>query len=295
MEMSAVNIEAGQPGIRTIRISDKEFARLSDYIQMELGIKMPEAKKTLLESRLQKRLKALNLGSFTQYCEYVFGPGAVETELVHMIDLVTTNKTDFFRESHHFDYLSSSVLPELAEKGAGVKRPLSVWSAGCSTGEEPYTIAMVINSYAEKINSPYFDYSITSTDISTRVLESAKKAIYPEDRVTPVPHAFRAKYLLRSREAARGLVRIVPELRSKVNFRRLNFMDNEFGFSGQLDIIFCRNVIIYFNKETQLKLFEKFYGLLRPGGYLFIGHSETLNGFNLPLAKAATSVYQKPG
>ncbi len=277
-----------------IRITDRDFARLSEFIRSELGIKMPYSKKTLVESRLQKRLRAVRLGTFREYCDYLFSDRGVEEELVHMIDLVTTNKTDFFREAHHFDYLLKSVLPELVRaNGAGGRQKLVAWSAGCSSGEEPYTMSMVMSEFAHRYPGLGFDYTIIATDISTRMLEHAANGVYNEDRITPVPEGMRKKYLLRSRDSSKGLVRITPELRERVRFRRLNFMDGDFGFREHLDIIFCRNVVIYFDRETQERLFSKFCGYLRPGSYLFIGHSETLNGFDLPLEKVGAAVYRK--
>ncbi|OGP21014.1 MAG: chemotaxis protein CheR [Deltaproteobacteria bacterium GWA2_55_10] len=277
-----------EPGASLKRLSSGDFERLSLFIHQELGIKMPPAKKALLESRLQKRLRALGHSSFTEYCEFLFSPGGLDQELVMMIDLVTTNKTDFFRESHHFDFLSRTALPELIKSAGPV---VTVWSAGCSTGEEPYTIAAVMSDFA--LNNPGigFDYSILATDISTRVLEHARKGIYKEERLAPVPEGVKRRYFLRSRDSSRELVRVCPELREKLRFMRLNFMDETFPIDGQLDIIFCRNVIIYFNKETQERLMWKFCEHLRPGGYLFLGHSETLSGLGLPLKKVSASVY----
>lgn len=280
--------------MRAVAMSMAEFERLSAFIYAELGIKMPSVKRTLLESRLQKRLKTLSIGSFTDYCEYVFSPEGAREELIHMIDLVTTNKTDFFREVHHFEYLADSALPELVSaRGAGVRRPLRLWSAGCSSGEEPYTIAMVLNEFGRANPSLGFDYSIVATDISTRVLDAARRGVYSEAQAAPIPNELKRRYLLRSRDNARGVVRIVPELRAKTRFGRLNFMDPEFSFSEPLDIIFCRNVVIYFDKATQARLFGKFCDCLSKGSYLFIGHSETLSGFDLPLEKVSTSVYRK--
>lgn len=268
------------------RLSDDEFRALSSLVHNELGIKMPPAKKTLLESRLQKRLRALRLSSYAEYCDMLFNKGGMDSELVHMLDLVTTNKTDFFREAHHFEFLVEAALPHLAGIGG---RKARVWSAGCSTGEEPYTIAMVLSEFARA--NPAFDFSITATDISTRALESACRGIYPEERVAPVPEALRKRYFLRSRDASKGIVRVVPELRGKVAFSRVNLMDGEYPVEGGLDVIFCRNVIIYFDKPTQERLFARFCEYLRPGGFIFIGHSETLSGMGLPLKKVATSVY----
>lgn len=272
------------------RLSDDEFNKLSSLVQDELGIKMPAAKKTLLESRLQKRLRALGLASYAEYCDLLFNRGGMGTELIHMLDLVTTNKTDFFRESHHFEFLVDTALPHLMRRGG---RKMSIWSAGCSSGEEPYTMAMVLSEYARVNSSAGFDYSIRATDISTRVLEAASKGIYREDRIIPVPEDYKRKYFLRSRDSSKGLVRIVPELRSKINFSRVNLMDETYPVENPLDIIFCRNVIIYFDKPTQERLFTKFCEYLRPGGFIFIGHSETLSGMDLPLRKVSNSVYMK--
>lgn len=278
---------------QTFGLANKDFNRLSQFIYNECGIKMPEAKKTMLEARLNKRLRSLGMNSFVDYCDYLFSPEGVENELVQMIDLVTTNKTDFFREPEHFNYLVAHMLPEWLKKhgGGGTTRKLMIWSAGCSTGEEPYTLAMVLSDFQER--TPGFQFQILATDISTRVLKKAGNAIYTEENVSPVPPAMKKKYLLRSRNHAEKLVRIVPELREKVKFRRLNFMDGDFGMREQMDIIFCRNVIIYFDRATQETLLNKFYRHLSPNGYIFMGHSETLSGLDVPLTMVHPTVYRK--
>lgn len=283
-------MEAAQAISGLKRLSDGEFRALSSLVEGELGIKMPAAKKTLLESRLQKRLRALNLASYAEYCDMLFNKGGMETELVHMLDLVTTNKTDFFREAHHFEFLEDCALERMV-RASGPK--VSIWSAGCSTGEEPYTLAMVLSEYARSRQSAGFDYAITATDISTRVLEAASKGIYQEDRIATVPAELRKRYFLRSRDSSKALVRVVPELRGKISFLRVNLMDDTYPVGGPFDAIFCRNVIIYFDKPTQERLFSKFCEYLKPGGFIFIGHSETLSGIDLPLRKVATSVYMK--
>jgi len=282
---------AHTPGIPAV-LKDREFTRFSNFIYDRVGIKMPAAKKTMLEARLQKRLKALGICTFEEYSKYVFDGGEKSDELIHLIDVVTTNKTDFFREPAHFDYLLRFAIPTLVEdREAGYKAPLRIWSAGCSTGEEPYTLTMVLSEFMEAC--PGLRVSILATDISTVVLEKAKNAIYAEDRVDTIPLQMKRKYLLRSRDKNRGLVRVAPQLRSMVQFRRLNFME-DFGIQEQMDIIFCRNVIIYFDKPTQERLLNKFCRQLVPGGYLFLGHSETLSGLNVPLTPVASTVYRKP-
>ncbi|MBZ0156487.1 MAG: protein-glutamate O-methyltransferase [Alphaproteobacteria bacterium] len=289
---------AGHPVQAAVRaavtISDKEFHRLSEFIHTECGIKMPSVKKVMLEARLQKRLRALGMSTFSEYCDFLFSPRGIDIELVHMIDVVTTNKTDFFREPAHFTYLTGTVLPALIRlHGAGVRKPLSVWSAGCSTGEEPYTLSMVLSEFARREVSG-FSFFILATDISTRVLEAAQRGIYSEDRIQPIPQELRKRYLLRSRDRSRDLVRIVPELRERVLFRRLNFMEGDFGMRELVDIVFCRNVLIYFDKETQEAVLNRFCRHLVPGGYLFLGHSETLNGLDVPLVQTSPTIYRKP-
>jgi chemotaxis protein methyltransferase CheR len=273
-------------------ISESEFKRFSDFIHQHTGIKMPADKKTMLEVRLQKRLRALGMASFREYAEFVFSDVGMKQELVQMVDVVTTNKTDFFREPAHFSFLTQMVLPELLNgQGRRAGDSLNLWSAGCSSGEEPYTLAMVLHHYATTIADCPF--SIIGTDICTNVLEKARRAVYDSGQIEPIPLNMRRSYLLRSKDRTKGLFRVTPQLRSCVSFRRLNFMDDDFAISESMDIIFCRNVIIYFDRKTQEQLFKKFCTNLRPGGFIFIGHSETLSGMAVPLEQVASTVYRK--
>lgn len=274
-------------------LTDSDFERISRLIYEKAGIELEPQKKSMIEVRLRKRILRLQLDSFDDYVEYLFSGEGMRTELVKMVDVITTNTTHFFREMPHFDFLQKRVLPELAlKKGIGFDgRPLRVWSAGCSTGEEPYTLGMLLSEFADK--NPGFDFSIVGTDISTVVLDTAKQAIYEEDKIATIPQSFKQKYLLRSRNKNEGKVRISPALRSKVRFERLNFMDADFGFRAPFDIIFCRNVIIYFDIPTQQRLLGKFMNYLDAGSYLFMGHSETLYGMGLPLTHLAPATYQR--
>jgi chemotaxis protein methyltransferase CheR len=276
--------------LETDILSDKDFARLKDFIYTQCGIRITDAKKTMLQTRLHKRLRSLKMASFCRYCDYLFSDQGSEDELVEMINVVTTNKTDFFREPSHFDYLANSVLPRLTSHG-DFNRTIMVWSAGCSTGEEPYTLAMVLKEFIKDKRG--FDFVVLATDISTKVLETAKTAIYDDRLITAIPEEFKKNYLLKSKNADKKVFRIAPELRRHVAFRRLNFMDENFGFREKMDIIFCRNVIIYFDKATQEKLLAKFCSNLSPSGYLFLGHSETLLGMDLPLQQLAPTVYRR--
>jgi chemotaxis protein methyltransferase CheR len=272
-------------------MSDADFSRLSEFIREHCGIKMPPVKKIMLEARLQKRLRRLGISSFREYFNHLAaGPEGVG-ELVHMIDCVTTNKTDFFREPVHFSYLAESALPEFLQAGGAGGSPFTVWSAGCSSGEEPYTLAMVLSEF--QAFHPGFRYSVLATDISTRVLEKARSAIYDADRVATVPVVFKQKYLMRSKDRDRGQVRIVPELRSAVRFQRINLMDEHFLLPEPVDAIFCRNVIIYFERSNQERLLSRLCRSLKTGGLLFLGHSETVHGFDLPLMRMTSTIYKK--
>lgn len=277
------------PAARLASLDDREFRRLASFIERELGIRMPDSKRVMLESRLQKRLRLHGLETYREYVDYVFSEQGARTEMINMIDAVTTNKTDFFREADHFEFLQSRILPRLAEAGAG--RTLSFWSAGCSTGEEPYTLAMVLEDFRSR--SPRTDFRILATDISTRVLEAANRAIYDMEKAEPIPYEYKKRYLLRSRDRERGEVRVRPELRSKVEFRRVNFMDDTYPIPSGFDTVFCRNVIIYFDRPTQERILGHICAHIRPGGWLFIGHSETLTGMDLPLRGTAPTIYQR--
>lgn len=271
----------------TVTMSRADFSRIKEFIYTECGINITDVKKMMLEARLKKRLRILGLQSFTQYCDYLFSPQGIEEESAHMIDQVTTNKTDFFREPAHYDYLTSKVLPEITRS----KRHIAIWSAGCSTGEEPYTLAMVTMEYLN--GQQGIDFLILATDISGRVLEKARLSVYEQERVNPIPMTLQKKYLLRSKDRSRGLYKIVPELRTHVQFRRLNFMDGDFGFREKMDIIFCRNVIIYFDKPTQERLLNRFCDHLSIDGYIFMGHSETILGMKVPLVQVAPTIYRR--
>ncbi|MBG0791197.1 MAG: protein-glutamate O-methyltransferase [Desulfovibrionaceae bacterium] len=269
-------------------MGESEFRRFSELIHSEFGIKMPSSKKVLLQSRFQKRLRALGMGSYKEYCDYVFSPEGREKERSHLIDVVTTNTTHFFREPKHWDIMHSIVLPELWSRGVGRGSGLRVWSAGCSSGEEPYTLGMVLYEWAAGREG--FDFSILATDISQKILAEARRAVYAMEKVADVPMAYKKKYMLKSKDRRR--VKMDRVLTSKVSFQRLNFMEN-FKLPQLQDIIFCRNVVIYFDRPTQEVLFRKFCGSLKPGGYLFIGHSESLSGMTLPLRQVAPTVFQR--
>ncbi|HTT64018.1 MAG TPA: CheR family methyltransferase [Bryobacteraceae bacterium] len=273
-----------------VALTGADFERLRAVIRAESGISLGREKKTMLEIRLKRRLPSLRLSSLNDYCQYVFSREGRSEEMVHLIDAVTTNKTDFFRERDHFEYLTAKALPDLAARN-GANRKALIWSAGCSTGEEPYSLGMVLSDYAQ--SHPGFRFSLLATDISTAVLHQAAMGIFKSEAVRPVPANLSQKYLMRSRDPSSGLVRVVPELRAKIDFRRLNFMAADYGLPEAPEIIFCRNVIIYFDRPTQIRVVSALARHLAPGGYFFAGHSESLQNMDLPLATAGRSVYRK--
>jgi chemotaxis protein methyltransferase CheR len=277
-------------GSREETISNADFGRLRTLIYAQAGINLNPDKKTMLELRIKRRLKKLDMASCSEYCDYLFGHQGQKEEIVHFLDVVTTNKTDFFREPEHFEYLTRKVLPDYVASN-GSERQMLVWSAGCSTGEEPYTLAMVMSEFAQ--THPGFRFKVLATDISTTVLEKARLGVYSDEVVRPVAPDLRRKYFMRSRDRSSNLLRVVPELRRLVEFHRVNFKDAEYGLSEKSDSIFCRNVIIYFDRQTQEQILQRLTSYLLPGGYCFVGHSETLHGMDLPLLPIGPALYRR--
>lgn len=272
-------------------LSDKELDLFKELIYEECGIHLKDEKRSMMSSRLFKRVRALGLESFQEYYDHLQEATNSITEIVSLIDVITTNKTDFFREPIHFDLLRQTILPEMINRPEFKKeKKLKFWSAGCSSGQEPYTLAMVLDDFLDRYDA---SFSILATDISTKVLLEARKAVYTRDVVLPVPGMYKSKYLLTGSGKAKGLFRVKPELREKITFGRLNFMDEDYGIDMTMDAVFCRNVIIYFDWKTKTEVITKLYNQIRPGGYLFVGHSETLNGVDLPLKKIVPTVFQK--
>jgi chemotaxis protein methyltransferase CheR len=251
---------------------------------------MPASKITMVEGRLRRRVRATGLANLRQYCDYLFQQDGLATEAVQLIDVVTTNKTEFFREPDHFRFLVEQAVPLLMSDG-GMRKPLKIWSAACSIGAEPYTLAMVLADLVQRSAGPHYD--ITATDISTEVLEIARTGIYPEAMVAPVPPELRRRYVLRSRDRSRHQVRIVADLRATVRFGRVNLMEAPYQIEHEMDVVFCRNILIYFDKETQQAVLRRLCEHLRPGGFLFVGHSETLAGYQIPVEPVGPTVFQK--
>lgn len=256
------------------RLTDRHFRSIAELIEGQVGIRLPPGKRLMLEGRLQKRVRALNYVSVNEYAESLFEGGRIDTELIHLIDCVTTNKTDFFREPSHFSFIREFAVPEILDRRGNGMHGLKLWSSASSTGMEAYTAAIVLDDMIRA--GLRFKFRILGTDISTSVLRLAKAGIYTREMIAPVPLEMAKRYFLSSRDKSRREVRVVPELRRSVNFMRMNLMDQVYPVDRDVDIIFCRNVLIYFEKATQRKVVDRLCSHLRPGGYLMVGHSESM-------------------
>jgi chemotaxis protein methyltransferase CheR len=263
-------------GADTPELSDKEFLLLRALIYREAGIHLTSAKKALVVARLGRRLRTLGLGSFGAYYELVSGPeGAAER--VHMLDAISTNETSFFRENKHFDFIEREVLPRWQEEAAANRRPRYVraWSAGCSSGEEPYSLAMVLLRHLPPSAGWHID--ILATDLSTRVLERARAGCWPIAKAEAIPGEYRRAFMLRGVGEREGIMKVGPELRAVVRFAQLNLRADSYLAPHNCDLVFCRNVLIYFDQTTRAHITGRLIDHLQPGGYLFLGHAETLH------------------
>jgi len=270
----------------SIELKDVDFEKISRFVYDLCRINLHEGKKELVKARLGKRLREGNFKSFSEYYHYVTTPQGSD-ELIVMIDSLSTNLTYFFREVEHFQKLRE-ILPGMASNKARISK-LRVWSAGCSTGEEPYSIAMTLK---ELFNSNQADIKIIASDISTKVLNTAVRGVYPDEKVKNISPFLLKKYFQVGQGNWQGYYRVKKELQEMINFIRFNLVEN-LQYSDPFDIIFCRNVMIYFDKTTQANMVNKFYDYLKNGGYLFIGRSESLTGLNHQFAYIEPSVYRK--
>ena len=264
-------------------LTPAQFTRITDVLHEHAGIRMREGKEGLVRARLTKRLRKLGLADFDAYLDFVQKDSS-RREFAEMIDALTTNKTSFLREATHFDFLRDAVFPQLSG-------PVRIWSAGCSSGEEPYTLAMLCNETFADIATR--DVRILSTDISHRVLAQAKAGAYAADIMGDVPAAWLQKYWTRTQDASgRPVYEAGKSLRRLLHFAKLNLME-QWPMQGPFDAILCRNVMIYFDKATQQQLVERYWQLLRPGGHLFVGHSESLTGLSHKFRYVQPAVYVK--
>ncbi len=272
-------------------ITDQEFRLFQDLIKAQTGIALTDHKRPLVCSRLGRRLRALGLPSFRRYYEYLTADTG-QAEMENFVNAITTNKTDFYRERLHFEFLEREVLPALKAHAARTgDRRIRIWSAGCSTGEEPYTIAMTIREAIESLLA--WDVRVLASDIDTQVLAQAAEGIYPADRVAEIPQPILKRHFQRGTGTQAGLVRIGREVRNLVTFRQMNLLEDSWPIRTVFDCIFCRNVIIYFDKPTQRRLLQRFADYLKDDGYLFLGHSESLFGVSDQFAFLRNTIYQR--
>ena len=270
-------------------LTDKDHQRVASFVQRVAGIQLPVYKRQLIETRLRKRLKANGIARIADYLDFVFSEQG-SAEQAALIDAITTNKTDFFREPAHFDYLTGFIIQQL-KRGHYRRGPVKLWSAACSSGEEPYTLAMLLTELQQ--DWPEFDFSIRATDICSTVLGKAQNAVYRYDRIAPIAESLRKKYLLKSKDPAEKLFRIIKPLRQKVEFSLFNLINDAYPDKPQFDMIFCRNVMIYFNEQDRAKVIRELVSCLVPGGLLFLGHSETVGNQRAGLRAVSPTVYQR--
>ncbi len=274
-----------------IEISDELFLELGKMITQRYGIKMPPDKKVMFQARLQKRLRELEINSFDKYALKLIDNNGETDEFKLLADFISTNKTEFFRENDHFIFLSSSVLPELLNDSDNFEH-LRLWSAGCSSGQEAFSIAITLEEYMLQKGSR-FAYSIMATDISSRMLQTAREAIYPICQVDNVSMDLKRKYFLKSKDTIHPKVRIAKAIRDKIRVAYLNLMDGSYLFEAKFDVIFLRNTLIYFDQKVQTRVLKNALDVLKTGGFLFTGHSESLINMQLPIKSIAPGVYIK--
>ncbi|MEJ2363458.1 MAG: protein-glutamate O-methyltransferase CheR [Deltaproteobacteria bacterium] len=269
-------------------MNDALFNKFRALIYAKAGINLSPEKKELLHARLGKRLRACKIASYEKYYDLIVRD-ADGAELTHFINSISTNFTSFFRELNHFKVLEETLLPRLISR-SGNRGPLQIWSAACSSGEEPYTLAMVLEDYFQRNRGT--GYRIVATDISTRVLNQARQGVYPADRMDKVPEYFLRRYFQRGVGKSTGYFRIKTAIRERITFQYFNLMER-FPWQNEIDIIFCRNVMIYFDRKTQQQLVQKFYDALVVGGYLLIGHSESISSVSHRFHQIEATVFRK--
>ncbi|MCL1988224.1 MAG: protein-glutamate O-methyltransferase CheR [Firmicutes bacterium] len=266
-------------------LTDAEFTRIRDYIKAHYGINMGDEKKSLIYSRLRATLINGGFTSFTQYFDYLLSD-KTGAAIINFVDRVTTNHTFFMRETDHFDFFKNTVLPQLEEKYSA-KKEICLWCAGCSSGEESNTLQMILQDYFEGKN---WNTEILATDISTNVLDKAVHSVYPNDKIETLPENWRKKYFNKF-DDHNSIV--VDQIKRNITYRTFNLMEPAFKFKKKMHVIFCRNVMIYFDNETRDQIVGKFYEATEDGGYIFIGHSESLTHTNTKYKYIMPAVYRK--
>ncbi|MBF0123980.1 MAG: methyltransferase domain-containing protein [Magnetococcales bacterium] len=269
-----------------------DFERLSHFVRDQYHIQLPLAQRNQLSFQLHKRLHDLDIQSFSAYVDRLLDPEQGQDELGHFVDAITLHQVGFFDQPGELEYLVQHVLPELIRAhGAGIQRPFSVWNAGCGSGEEAYTLSMVLSEFADRSPGIGFKYQVLATDPSLRDINKAQRAIYSHDSALAVPVSFKKRYLLKSRDPSRRLVRVSKELRQSVRFRQLNFMAPSFSLRERMDVIFCRALFSYFDHRVRQQLVQKLCRHLTPGGYLFVGQNDNIGDMPLPMTRVAPAIF----
>jgi len=284
--------DAGVSERESTSLTAREFELLSGLIKSNLGIQFPESKRLMLESRILRRMRKLSLSRFGDYCRLLEDPRCAALELTPFLDLATTNKTSFFRELPQMEHLAQQVFPVLAENAARQGREFNVWSAACSTGQEVWTLCMIINELCQeqRLSVPW---SVLGSDVSTQVLSVAKRAKYSADELEEVPLRYQ-RYLMRGKGDHSKLVRVVPELRSHAGFFAQNLIGDRLRMgSNSVDVVLLRNALIYFARPSQLEIVGRVVRTVRDGGVFVVSLTETLHGGDLPLTHVGSSIYQK--
>jgi len=276
--------------LKTLSLGEKDFRRVSDVIYRHCGINLHDGKKGLVQSRLSKLVRQSRFDSFTEYIDYILSTEG-KREFIVAVDALSTNLTFFFREKQHFDFVKKKFLPDLiARKGRESNRRIRAWSAACSSGEEPYSLAVTLTETFE--HEPGWDIKILATDISTRILEKAKMGTYDQQRIEPLTPQQKQRFLTLNRAKGQKEYQVRENLKKMIRFRHLNLMDS-WPFQGPFDMIFARNVMIYFDKPTQAALVNRFWQCLDGGGLLCIGHSESLTGIDHKFRYVQPATYMK--
>lgn len=272
-----------------LKMDDKQFSNLSSIVHDSCGIKLPQGKQTMVVRRLTPRLSSLGISDLGEYIDLVEKKGS--DEINTLINLVTTNFTYFFREPHHFEYMQKELLADIMQKNVASKK-IRIWCAATSTGEEPYSIGMSLLDAEPKLAK--WDVKILATDVDTKVLDVAKTGIYEEKKLESLDNLTAKKWFVRGKGANQGKFKVKPELRDMIIFQQLNLLGDSWPMKGSFDIIFCRNVFIYFDKETQSKIMYRFCEYQKKGAALFIGHSENVTYLTGAYKLVGKSIYRKP-
>lgn len=273
-------------------IGDREFGALKTIVEARLGISMPDSKRAMMETRLLRRLRQLSMTTAAEYCRYLHSDRGQAEELHKFLDLVTTNKTSFFRELPQLDFLQDKVLPTMLAAAAREGRPLRVWSAACSTGQEVWTLVMMLDRLAQ-MHAPNADYCVWGSDVSGRVLEVAMAAKYDREEMAELDPQFTSRFFMRAKDPSVRVMRVRPEYRKKAGFFHQNLMDAAYKVPQRVDAIFLRNALIYFPREKQMNIVSHAARHLNAGGVFIVGLTESLHGFPLPFRHRGQSVYQQ--